>query len=166
MHDRPIQSVSTYIRFKKNVWTNLKRCLGLGQVLPFGRRSCPPPLRFRSSSLILAAALLHCRSSTSLIYFGASYSCNSYSNIFLYLSDGTSSLLPQIVMYEKFKSFSSTTSSNLLLQILDPSSFYHLIAFNQLQPRTLISLFATQLNYNSTFNLYRRFNTNSHSIFN
>ena len=59
----------------------------------------------------------------------------------MFLSNSTSSLLSQIVMYEKFKNFSSFTSSNILLEIFDPSSFYNLIAFNRLQLITLMFFF-------------------------
>ena len=133
-----------------NVWTNLKCRLGLGQVLYF----CWRIYYFSRSS------------SPTLIYFNTSYSCTSYSNTLLFLSDGTSSLLSLIVMFQRFKFFPSTTSCNLLLQIFSPSTLYHLITFNRLQPITPMSSFATQLIFNSTFNLYRRFNINSYSIFN
>ena len=90
------------------------------------------PLRNRSSSLIfveafiiLVAVFFQCRSSPTLIYFNTSYSRNSYSNTFLFLSNVTSSLLHLIVMHPKFKSFPSITSYNLLLQIFDHLAFYH-----------------------------------------
>ena len=41
-------------------------------------------------------------------------------------------------MYQKFRSFSSNTSCNLLLQIFYPLTLYHLIAFNRFQPITLM----------------------------
>ena len=106
------------------------------------------------------------RSSPTPIYFGASYSCNSHSKTFLFLFENTTSLLPLVVMYQKFISLYGITLSKILLMIFNLLASYHFIAFNRFQPITIMSFFAAQLIFDSTFNLYRRFNTNSHSIFN
>ena len=117
----------------------------------FPRRSLPTPL-------FSIAALLQHRSTSTLLTLAT-----LTPSTFLFLSEDTSSLI-LIVIPQKFNFFFVLHHLTYCCRFLT-LQFSIIFLCSIHSPITLISSFVAQLIFDSTFNLYRRFNINSYSIF-